>query len=319
MSRYNDYMENLMTNAQPTSDVDVNICICTFRRPHLAKTLESLASLNISHDTKVSVIIADNDETPSAEAQIKEISKTYRYPISYVHAPARNISIARNACIEASKAKYVAFIDDDEIADPNWLNEMITVQTRSQTDVVLGLMQSQYPTNCPQWIKDEDMHSSKPAWVNGKIVTGYTSNVLFVRTAPPIDGLRFDPNLGQSGGEDTLFFSTIHKRGGLISYAPRAVITEDVTPERLSLFWLLKRYFRAGQTHGLLLIDSNKINIKFYFVQILAAASKVFYCGIMALGNFMFGKRGQYWLIRGALHVGVIARLSGIAELTQYG
>jgi hypothetical protein len=34
----------------------------------------------------------------------------------YVHAPARNISIARNACLDAADAPLIAFIDDDETA-----------------------------------------------------------------------------------------------------------------------------------------------------------------------------------------------------------
>ena len=41
--------------------------------------------------------------------------------ISYIHAPARNISIARNACVEAATGKWIAFIDDDELASENWL------------------------------------------------------------------------------------------------------------------------------------------------------------------------------------------------------
>ena len=56
----------------------------------------------------------------------------------YLHAPARNISIARNACLEAASAPLVAFIDDDEIARPGWLAGLVADMDAPNADVVFG-------------------------------------------------------------------------------------------------------------------------------------------------------------------------------------
>ena len=58
-------------------------------------------------------------------------------PVLYLHAPACNISVARNACLRAATAPLVAFIDDDEIASPDWLVLLIAALEGSHADVVL--------------------------------------------------------------------------------------------------------------------------------------------------------------------------------------
>ena len=50
--------------------------------------------------------------------------------ITYVHAPARNISRARNACLALATAPLIAFIDDDEVASPQWLAALMDTQTK---------------------------------------------------------------------------------------------------------------------------------------------------------------------------------------------
>lgn len=48
-------------------------------------------------------------------------------------------------------------------------------------------------------------------------------------------GLRFDPRFALSGGEDVMFFRTLHAAGNRIAYAPRARVTELVPHKRATL------------------------------------------------------------------------------------
>ena len=73
--------------------------------------------------------------------------------------------------------------------------------------------------------------------------------------APSVKGRRFALALGQSGGEDTHFFSHLHAAGGRIVFAEDAMLSEPVPENRASFLWLAKRRFRSGQTHGRLLAD----------------------------------------------------------------
>jgi succinoglycan biosynthesis protein ExoM len=299
--------------------LSIDVCVCTYRRESLAQTLSSLFELTLPSDWEVHILIADNDERPSAKHIVDKERYVSPFPVSYIHAPARNISVARNACLDAADATLVAFIDDDEVADPLWLQAMVTKQRESLADVVLGPVRSIYPEQAPSWLKRGDFHSIQPVWVDGEIITGYTSNVLFVREAPAIKGLRFDPRLGLSGGEDTLFFATVHKTGGQITYAPDAIVIEDVAPTRLNYHWLIKRYFRSGQTHGLLLLRNHNYSYLSRLSHLAVAASKALFCDAVALVCLATGGRARAWFLRGTLHAGVVARLLGWSELAQYG
>jgi succinoglycan biosynthesis protein ExoM len=196
------------------SDVAFYICICTFHRAHVAKTMRSISRLIVKPDWIIRVIVADNDESPTARDIVEATARDCSLSLTYIHAPARNISAARNACLDAATAPLVAFIDDDELASPDWLTALVASLESSNADVVLGPVQAVYGSNCPGWMRSGDFHSTRPVWVGGSIVTGYTSNVLFRRAAPALSGRRFRLDLGRSGGEDSIFFSAVHRAGG---------------------------------------------------------------------------------------------------------
>ena len=94
----------------------VDICVCTFRRASLVDTLASLMTLDLPGDVEARVIVVDNDTTPSAQTAVTHFAASAKLPVRYLHRPAGNISIARNGALDASDARFVAFIDDDETA-----------------------------------------------------------------------------------------------------------------------------------------------------------------------------------------------------------
>ena len=288
----------------------VDIAICTFRRPQIADTLRSLAALELPQGVRIAVIVADNDDTPSARELVERTAAGLALPVRYVHAPARNISVARNACLSAATAPLFAFLDDDELATPGWLAGLLSA-LQPDMDVVLGPVQALYPAAAPAWLQGGDFHSTRPVWVDGEIRTGYTSNVLFRRTAAAFAGLRFDEALGRSGGEDTQFFSQAFGQGARFAFAETALLTEDVPAARASFGWLLRRRFRSGQTHALLMPRGAGSLVK--------PVAKAAVCLAGAVLTVWSPVRARSWLLRGALHAGAVARLLGKGDLQQYG
>jgi succinoglycan biosynthesis protein ExoM len=302
-----------------TTKLRIDICICTFRRGHIATTIASLTHLQISSDWQVHVIVADNDDTPSAKEKVQLAAQTLPFPLTYIHAPAGNISIARNACLNASDARFLIFIDDDELASPQWLMELINTAQKEQSAAVLGPVNAQYPHGTPAWIKTGDFHSTCPVWVNGEIKTGGSGNLLLDRAAPQFVNLRFRIELGRTGGEDTVFLSTLYERGGKIAYAENALLTEPVPINRASLKWLMQRRFRSGQTHALLLLEQQGDRFSTRFKNICKATVKTCICFAMAIIMFFNVTKSVTWILRGCLHIGVVARLTGKNMLVQYG
>jgi succinoglycan biosynthesis protein ExoM len=290
-------------------EAEIDICICTFRRDHLAETLKSLARLELAPALKIRIIVADNDETPGACELTQKMAAEIRLPVTYVHAPACNISVARNACLDAATAPFVAFIDDDEVAERQWLSALLTALKNNEADAAMGPVHAVYGPASPAWMRKGNFHSSFPVVNGGEIVTGGCGNVLIRREAPAVRGLRFRPELGRKGGEDSAFFSIIHKNGGRIVYAPEAVVLEAVTEERATADWLVRRRFRYGQTHGLLLLESSGSGIPTRIRNACAAATKAVICLGMALANIVRRERMMFWVLRGTLHAGVISCL----------
>jgi len=299
----------------------IDVCICTFRRDSLADTVRSIAAQGLPPGTGVRVIIVDNDDTPSASSRAEQICIECGVEFLYLHAPARNISIARNMCISSTDSPLVAFIDDYETATPGWLAELLRTMTLEDADVVFGPVQAVYDEDAPAWLRRADLHSSKPViGPDGTITTGYTSNVLIRRAAlEAAPQLRFNEALGRSGGEDTVFFHDLHDSGARMAFSPGAFVQERVPPHRSRMSWLVRRAFRMGQTHGWLL--NKKINggkIGAVGPQIGLAAAKSMVClaaAVLGLGSDRVWRRQCF---RAALHAGVVAKLSGFKDVTLY-
>lgn len=296
----------------------IDIAVCTYRRPELAHTLLSLAAISVPEGSSVRIIVADNDVGPSAAGLVDGLRAQVPYPIHYVHCPASNISIARNACLEHSRGELLAFIDDDETASPGWLVNLARRMEESGAEVVLGPVKATYGTPAPKWMRRADVHSTRPVWVGGKIRTGYTCNVLMRLTSAALAGRRFSLALGKTGGEDTEFFALATQSGARIDFAPEAWVDEPVTESRATLRWLARRRYRMGQTHGRLLAEKAQ-GLGGRTAQVGLAGTKMLVCMAASAATAFSPARSYGYGLRAVLHAGVVSGLAGVREIQQYG
>ncbi len=294
----------------------VEACICTFRRSGVVETLASLMAVEVPEGIDFAVLVIDNDIEPSARDTVLAFAARAPRPVRYIHCPAGNISVARNGAFDASDARFIAFIDDDEIAAPGWLAGLLRAQAHSGADVVLGPVDARYGDGAPAWMRKADVHATRPVWVDGDIRTGYTGNALIDRTSAAVHGRRFDLSLGRTGGEDTAFFSAVHKAGGRIAYAADARVEETVPDARLRLGWLARRKFRMGQTHAHMLLSSHGQS---RWTALPVAGAKLALCAVTTILVLPSPRHRNLWALRGCLHAGVVAGLAGRETSQLYG
>jgi succinoglycan biosynthesis protein ExoM len=306
----------MIERRNPETPTRVDVCVCTYRRPELEDTLRSLAEITMPVGAEVRAIVADNDDWPSAEELVAEIAEELPFEIVYLHAPASNISVARNACLERADGDFVAFVDDDELVSRDWLVKLLETAEHSGADTVLGPVEAVYREAAPGWMKRGDFHSTAPVWVKGGIRTGYTCNVLLRRSSPHVADRRFNLALGRTGGEDTEYFAHLHDAGGIIAFAPEALAYEPVPDSRARLSWLAKRRFRVGQTHGRLLGKGRRAAIA---PQVGLAAMKAGYCFAAAAALAVLPVQRNRYALRGIMHAGVVSGLFGLREIRLYG
>lgn len=276
----------------------ISVCICTFRRAALFDTLRSLSELKGIEDYDINVVVSDNDDTDALRLQVVEYAIGYRYKIHYVHAPAKNISIARNAALANARGKWAAFIDDDEEADRWWLSALL--ENRKNAVAVVGQCIARYPDNLPDWLQRCDFHSAR---ITDDPTNGYTGNVLLDREFLQNNGILFRLELGQTGGEDTIFFREIDRAGGSINYCAEAIIYETVIPSRATMAWVRRRNFRTGQTHALMCREFKPDTYRW----LLLTSGLKSLASLTAIIVFILSPvRSRCWQARFMFHVGAI-------------
>lgn len=293
----------------------IDVCVCTFRRESLTDTLASIEKQELPADVSLRIIVADNDAEPSAAARVGAFREQSEIPVRYIHAPARNISIARNACLDAATADWLAFIDDDEVAAPDWLALLLAQAEREDLTAVFGPAHARYDETAPEWITLKDFHTNQPERRGAIVETGHTCNALVRRTDPLVRGERFLREKGRSGGEDTEFFFRLYHKGARYGICQAARVFEKVEGKRLDYRWLLRRRFREGQSYGYHAAGDN--NLKTVGIILLAGLKVIF--SLLATLVFCWSEAERnYWSLRAVFHAGVVSSLFQVPEEQQY-
>ncbi|GAA1744982.1 DUF2264 domain-containing protein [Aeromicrobium alkaliterrae] len=227
------------------------VAVATYRRPEGLRSL--LGSLRDQLAGGARVVVVDNDREPTARDLVDGLRQEWGadgWRLQYLHEPRPGIAAARNAALEhlaSSDHDGIVFVDDDEVARPDWLAALTHHAGSSRADVVAGFVRSTFPLDTPRWILEAGFIQQKPITTGDRAVTAATNTTLLRRsTWEAQDRPRFDPAFSESGGSDTAFFLALHRAGAVIEHCAEAVVEEPVEPGRLTLRWLARRGFRIG-------------------------------------------------------------------------
>ena len=234
----------------------ISVCICSFRRASVVDTLDSIARQVLPAGIEIEAVVVDNDAEGYAGALVRQWAANAAVPVTYAIEPRRNIAHARNRAMELALGARIAFIDDDEVADPGWLEALLAAAVRYGADVVVGRVAAIYPTDAPRWIAAADPLSRNWGPSGMITTTASTANVCIDQGIIALSGIRFDPAFGLSGGEDTDFFSRLHAAGARIVIENAALVRERIPPERLASAYLRRRAMRSGQSYVLITLRS---------------------------------------------------------------
>ena len=105
----------------------ISVCIATYRRAdRLALLLQDLLAQTL---LPVQVVVVDNDAGLSAQATVDQFNaqqhaRAATFELVYGTQLERNISLTRNLTVAMATGEWLAFIDDDERAPLNWLQQL---------------------------------------------------------------------------------------------------------------------------------------------------------------------------------------------------
>ncbi len=231
------------------------MCVITFRRPQgLATLLDCYRRLQLpGPGVDVLAVVVDNDEAGPAAAVVDEHRGALPFPVVFGTEARRGIPFARNRAVQLAReagADFVAFIDDDELPDPEWLVELLRVQAETGADVVTGPVDPAFEEEPPTWVV-EGAFFDRPRFRDGQEIEWATTSSVLV-SMPVFRGDHpFDETRPLEGGSDTRLFWEARQHGFRIFWADHARVVETIPATRVSKKWVLRREFRRGTTMGL--------------------------------------------------------------------
>jgi succinoglycan biosynthesis protein ExoM len=230
----------------------IAVCVCTYKRPHfLRRLLDELSAQETGGLFTYSIVIADNDELRSAEPLVAEVAALSAIAIRYCVEPQQNIALARNKAIENADGDFVAFIDDDEFPEKDWLKRLFQTCDQYQVDGVLGPVKRHFDEQAPAWLVKSrfyDRHinptGSVVEWEEAR-----TGNVLLRKSLFESDVMPFRKEF--RAGEDQDFFRRKIEQGRRFVWSADAIAYETVPPARWKRSYLLRKALLRGATAAL--------------------------------------------------------------------
>jgi glycosyltransferase involved in cell wall biosynthesis len=239
----------------------VSVIICTYTMDMYDDFQDAVDSiLDQTYQDVELVLVSDGDEAVHERMQEDYGDR----PDVIVTMTEENVGVgeARNHGIEQATGDAVAQIDDDAVADPEWVTELVRVYEETDAIAAGGKMTPKWVAGKPRFLPEEFY------WLIGvnhrwfaepmeEVRNTYASNISFRREV--IEELGgFDPNVGRKGeAEIQATESEIGTRlqrefdRGVI-YNPDAEVAHKIFDYRTDRVWIAERAFWQGYSKRVL-------------------------------------------------------------------
>ncbi len=242
----------------------ISMIVPTFRRPvGLKNALESLKSQNAGN-TSLELIVSDNDPNASARLYVSNFAKSCDFPVIYVHAKKPGVANARNEALKVARGRYLAFLDDDQIAAENWLEGLLNVMNAHEAGLAFcpTYAQSQvdikFKPQCLEFFSRE-IEINTDGLVDDFFGCGNSLMDLEICELPSPP---FSPKTNETGGEDDLLFSYLQSKGVKIAWSTQTFAKENVEDWRMTHKYIRVRSFAYGQGPSRICANPENFDLK---------------------------------------------------------
>ena len=232
--------------------VVISVNLCTYNRAEMLKNL--LTSL-INQETKgefaFEIVVIDDGSTDSTQELLQKVSMNSEVMIRFFREERVGVAAARNRGVLESHGDWIAFIDDDETAEPDWLLELVTAARASGADCIGGSLELALEEKAREIAKSARKHLGEIpplGWFQKRFTYSGpgTGNALVRRVLFDTVGL-FDTNL-RVVGEDQDFFRRARKLGYKTVFTSNALVHHFIPAYRVQPSYLLALAGQNGKS-----------------------------------------------------------------------
>jgi glucosyl-dolichyl phosphate glucuronosyltransferase len=238
----------------------ISVVICTYNRANiLGVAVESVAVQSLPESLTWEIVVVDNNSSDQTRQVVESLQRRYPDRIRYVFEPQQGISHARNAGIREARGEIIAYIDDDETASMDWLQNLTANLHTGEWAGAGGRIIPQLNFSLPDWLSMKSRIAIGPlvAFDRG-LEAGqlkdppFSANMAFSKAVfDQFGGFRTD--LGRIGksmisNEDTEFGRRVMAAGLRLRYEPSALTYHPVEQSRLKKKYFLEWWYYKGRS-----------------------------------------------------------------------
>ena len=250
--------------------VRISAVVCTHNRAaYLRKALHSLIDQTLAQDL-YEIIIVDNGSQDNTKQVVSELSAVPS--LRYLHEPLIGLSRARNTGWRHAEGMYVAYLDDDAVACPEWLATFLDVfETFEPTPgCVGGKCEPIWEAPRPDWLSDKLLGflavvhwSDVPIVLNEEQWLAGCNIACSRELLQTVGGFREDLD---RQGTKLLSSGEIYLQQQLDSlgyrsvYHPEIVVGHHVSRPRLTKKWFRERAYWQGVSNAVMMNQDGRLS-----------------------------------------------------------
>jgi glycosyltransferase involved in cell wall biosynthesis len=205
------------------------------------------------------VIVVDNNSTDATHQTVEEIQAgNFPFSLRYVLEPRQGVAYARNRGLDEAAGKYIAYMDDDQLIDKNYLSRLGPAFQSTQAVCVGGRIFYYEMGSLPSWLPTllegvghlDYGDDVKILDANGgKLRGGYMA----MKREELVNIGKYEVSLGRCGdsllgGEEDELQERLHAAKKTIAYDPGLIQYHYFDPARLTKTFWRRHHFDLGRS-----------------------------------------------------------------------
>ncbi|MGH7041789.1 MAG: glycosyltransferase family 2 protein, partial [Acetobacteraceae bacterium] len=241
---------------------ELSVCICTHNRPgDVRLCLDALRAQTVPAD-RWEILVIDSASAPAQALALARVVAGFG-AARLVRLDRPGLSLARNAGAAAARTPWIAYLDDDAVAAPDWVEHALAVLAGPAPPVLLGgRVLPAWQAPLPAWwpaglrgalsiVEVEGAGAYRRPGLPAGLEPCGANLLVHVPTLRAAGG--FSPVIGRRGAallsdEEVHLAWRLQAAGHAIRYDSRLVVHHRIPSARLTPGWLLARLHGQGMS-----------------------------------------------------------------------